>query len=132
MGNAVVDATYSCPASSNDAPYQLHASVDAHNPTSSAITIRSVTAVLKLEAVKGEWIEKVGDTYEAGNATFTPGSVAAGANTTIMVTIASACTSGKSTTAASSYGDYLVTLHITTSAGAFTMTSTNRHRLLAT
>jgi hypothetical protein len=132
LGNAVVDATYACPSGSDNAPYQLHAKLDAHNPTSTAVTIRSVTARLKLQAIKGPWLEKVGDTFDAGSATFAPDSVAAGANSSITVTIASACTSDKSIIAPISYGEYLVTLHITTSSGAYTLSSTNRHRLVAT
>ncbi|MGH7765011.1 MAG: hypothetical protein ACREOM_11430 [Candidatus Dormibacteraceae bacterium] len=132
VGRALVDDTaYTCPTGSNNAPYQLHVSIDAHNPTSSAVTIQSVTASMKLEAVKGGWLEKVGDTYNAGSATFTPAGVAAGATTTIKVTISSACTSGKTATAAPSYGEYRVTLHLTASSGSYATTTANRHRLTA-
>lgn len=132
LGNVVVDATFACPPGSDNTPYQLHASLDAHNPTSTAVTIRSVTVQLKLQAIKGPWLEKIGDTFDAGSATFAPDSVAAGASTSIKVTIASACTSDKSIIAPLSYGEYAVTLHITTSAGAYTLTSRNRHRIVAT
>ena len=132
LGNVVVDATFACPAGSDNAPYQLHASVDANNPTSRAVTITSVTAQLKLQATKGPWLQKIGDTYDAGSATFAPDSVAAGAKSSIKVTIASACTSDKSIIAPLSYGEYAVTLHITTSSGAYTVTSRNRHRIVAT
>jgi hypothetical protein len=132
LDNAVVDATFACPAGSNNTQYQLHANLDAHNPTSTAVTIRSVTAQLKLQAIKGPWLEKIGDTYEAGSATFAPDSVAAGASSSIKLTIASACTSDKSIIAPLSYGEYVVTLHFTTSSGAYTLTSRNLHRIVAT
>jgi hypothetical protein len=132
VGNATVeDTTYTCPAGSTNATYQLHARFEAHNPTSAAVTIRSVTATLKLGAVKGAWLEKVGDTYDAGTATFTPTSVGAGANATVKVTIASACTSAKTPAATSSYGEYQVTLHVTTSSGSFNTATGNRHRIVA-
>lgn len=132
LGNAVVDATFACPAGSNNTPYQLHASLDAHNPTSTPVTIRSVTAQLRLQAIKGPWLERIGDTYNAGSATFAPDSVAAGANSSIKLTIASACTSDKSIIAPLSYGEYVVTLYITTSSGPYTLTSRNLHRIVAT
>jgi hypothetical protein len=109
----------------------VHATVVLHNPTSSAVTIKSVTAEMTLEATQGTWQEKVGDTYSAGSATFTPASVAAGGDTTLQVTIPSACTNGRAGNAGKSYGDYQVTLRIATSAGTFTSTSKNLHRIVA-
>ena len=132
LDGETVDATFACPVGSDNAPYPLHASLEAHNPTPAAVTIQSVTATLKLQATKGAWLEKIGSTYDAGSATFTPASVPAGANATIKVTITSACTSDKSIIAPLSYGEYVVDLHVTTSSGSFTVTSKNRHRIVAT
>jgi hypothetical protein len=131
VSNAIADYIYTCPAGADNAPYPLHVSVDAHNPTSSAVAIRSVKVALKLDEVKGSWLEKVGDTYDAGSATFTPGSIAAGAAKSLLVTASSACTRAKSSATGPSYGEYLVTLHIETSAGSYTLVTTNRHRLVA-
>jgi hypothetical protein len=131
VGGAAVDATYSCPPGASNAAYNMHATVDLHNPTSSSVSIKSVTAEMTLQATQGTWAEKVGDKYDAGSATFTPASVAAGGNATLNVTIPSACTNGKAGSAGKSYGDYQVTLHIATSAGTFTSTSKNLHRIVA-
>ncbi len=132
LDNEIVDATFACPSGSNNAEYLLNARLDAHNPTSSTVTIESMTAQLKLQATKGPWLQKIGDTYDAGTATFAPETVRAGTSTTIKVNIASACTSDKSIVAPLSYGEYAVTLHVTTSSGSFTVTSRNTHRIVAT
>ncbi|HUZ86105.1 MAG TPA: hypothetical protein VNF26_04070 [Candidatus Baltobacterales bacterium] len=132
LDNETVDATFACPSGSNNTPYPLHASVDAHNPTSAPVTIQSVTAQLKLQAIKGPWLEKIGATYDAGSATFAPTSVPAGASASIKLTITSACTSDKSIIAPLSYGEYVVDLRVTTSSGTYTVTSKNRHRIVAT
>jgi|SRR5579864_1101229 len=131
VSNTSVDAIYSCPPGASDAAYDLHATADVHNTTSSTVTINSITAVLTLEASKGAWQEKIGDSYNAGSAKFTPATVAAGATTTVQVTIASACTNSKAGNGGKDYGDYAVTLHIATSAGTFSDTSKNMHRILA-
>ncbi len=132
LDNETVDATFACPPGSNNTQYPLNASLDAHNPTSKVVTIETMTAQLKLQATKGPWLEKIGDTYDAGTATFSPETVRAGANASVKVTIASACTSDKSIIAPLSFGEYAVTLHVTTSSGNFTVTSKNRHRIVAT
>jgi hypothetical protein len=56
--------------------------------------------------------------------------VAAGAGTTLTVTIPSACTARK-TGGQLSYADYSVTLTFVTSAGTFKIESRNRHRIVA-
>lgn len=130
VSDAAVDATHSCPAGATDAAYTVHATADLHNPTSSTITVTSVSADMTLEAVKGTWQEKVGSTYDAGRVTFTPASVPAGRSATLNVTIPSTCTNGKAT-GGNAYGDYQVTLHVATSAGAIVVTPKNLHRILA-
>lgn len=131
LGDAVAESAHLCAAGARNAPYPLRMSVAAHNPTSSAVVIKSVTASLKLEAEKGPWLEKIGDVYDAGAATFTPSSIAAGSDRSLEVTVTSACTGAQSLGAAAAYGDYLVTLRVETSAGIFTVSSRNRHRIVA-
>ncbi|MFI5284005.1 MAG: hypothetical protein ACHQ0J_12890, partial [Candidatus Dormibacterales bacterium] len=83
--------------------------------------------VLTLVAVKGGWIERVGDTYDAGLVKFAPDIAAAGADTTLAITIPSACTNGKISLA--SYGDYRVVLTVTTAIGVYSVAAKNRHRI---
>ena len=130
LTGASVDPTYTCPVGADNAPYDLHASVDVHNGTSSTVTIKSIAAELTLEAITGLWLEKVGDKYEAGSLSFAPASVASGSNATLRVTIPSACTNSKATNSASA-GDYRVTIHLVTSAGTYSISSKNRHLLVA-
>jgi hypothetical protein len=130
LTSASVDQSYQCPVGANNSPYDVHATVDAHNGTSKSVTISSVTADIMLEAVNGPWLEKVGDKYQANNVTVAPASVAPGANASLKVTIPSACTNGKATGGAS-YGDYRVTLHFATSTGNLSISSKGLHRLVA-
>ena len=131
LTGASVDPTYFCPGGAKDAPYDLHATISAHNGTGSAVTIRSVTAEMTLAAVKGDWLEKAGSRYEASSVTFTPATVAPGSTAALKVTIPSACTSDKYGGTTSSYGDYQVTMHVTTSVGAFTIAAANQHEIIA-
>jgi hypothetical protein len=125
----MVDPSYSCPPGSANAAYQIHATIDARNPTSGAVTIKTVSAVLTLTAISGSWLEHIGDKYNAGAATFAPTSVGAGSNATIDLTIPSACTNGKAPNQPVSYGEYSVAVVATTSAGTFRVTAKNRHRI---
>jgi hypothetical protein len=134
LSNATVDTTHSCPPGASNKPYDLHATLDVYNSTSSKVIIEAVTADVTLKAVRGNWLEKVGDVYDAGSAAFGPGIIDAGSRATVRVTISSACTSGPASKVASSvtsYGDYVVTLHLVTTAGSFTISSRNRHRIAA-
>ena len=127
--SASVDPLYSCPGGSNNAPYDLHATVDVRNGTSKAVTIDSVGAQLKLVAVQGPWLERPGDLYDAGAATFAPTGVPAGASDAVMVTIHSFCTSNSA--AGTSHGDYTVTMKLVTSAGSYSITAKNQHEIRA-
>lgn len=129
VSNASVDPSYTCPAGANNVHYDLRGTIDAHNGTSKAVTITTVDATMTLAAVKGVWLQKVGDKYDAGNVTFTPNSVGAGANTTLVVTVPSACT-GRSPNTPAASGDYAVTFTLTTSAGTFKLDSRDKHRIL--
>jgi hypothetical protein len=131
LGSASVDATYWCPGNANNAPYDVHATVAVHNGTSSAVAITSVTAQMALVDVSGTWLEKTGDAYDAGAATFTPTSVKTGSNATLKVKFQSACTSPPYGSGPASYGDYRITLRVITSAGSHSIAAANLHRILA-
>jgi hypothetical protein len=128
LTGATVEPAYTCPAGAHDAAYDLHVTVDAHNGTAKTVTIESATAEMVLTAVKGSWLEKVGDRYDADKISVTPVSLTALSTATLIVAIPSACTSGK--TVASS-GTYTVTVRLVTSAGKYSITAGNTHVLRA-
>ena len=136
LTGASVDPVYMCPSGASNATYQLHGTITARNSTSHSVTIRSVNAEMRLKAVKGSWLEKVGDRYDAGSVNFEPTSVGAGATTPLIITIPSACTSGTygttgSSSGGTSSGEYEVTMHVSTSSGAYSITARNLHEILA-
>lgn len=131
LTRASVDPTHWCPGGAKNAPYDLHATIDARNGTSSAVTIESITAEMRLTAVKGNWLEKVGDRYDAGSVKFEPSNVGAGSSASVKVTIQSACTSGAYGSTTSSFGEYEVTMHVTTSSGMYSISAGNKHEILA-
>jgi len=131
LTSASVDAQYWCPGGANNAPYDLHATIAVHNGTSSTVNIKSIAAEMTLTAVKGGWLEKVGDRYNAEAVKFEPSSVAAGSSATIKVTIPSACTSGSPGSSPSSSGEYRVTMRVTTSTGVHAISASNQHQILA-
>lgn len=131
LNSASVDSAYTCPVGTANAPYSLQAKIDVRNDTSSSVTIKSVAAVLTLAAVKGGWLEHVGDKYDASGVTYSPDVVGAGSSASLKVTIPSACTNGKTPSAGSSYGEYAVDLTVVTSSGTHTIASKNRHRIIA-
>ncbi len=129
--SARTDPAYWCPGNANNAPYDVHATVDAHNGTASPVTIESATASMTLQDVSSTWLEKAGEVYDAGAATFTPATIAPRSSAKLSVTIHSACTSPAYGSSNSSYGDYRVTMRFTTSAGAYSISAANLHRILA-
>ena len=131
VSGVAVDPVYSCPGGANNAPYDLHGVIYARNGTGKAVTIDSVTAAMKLIAVQGPWLEKPGDRYDAGVATFSPSSVAASSTSTVSVTIGSACTSGTYGSGSPSHGDYAVMIKLVTSAGTYSVTAENQHQIRA-
>ena len=131
LSNASADSGYSCPRGSHNAYYDINASIDSHNGTSSSVAIKSVTAVLTLAAVHGDWLQQVGSKYNASQVSYWPPKVAAGADTTLNLTIPSSCTNGSSAGAAASYGEYSIALTVTTSAGTSRVDTKNRHRITA-
>jgi hypothetical protein len=131
LNSASVDTTYTCPTGADNTPYELHATIDLRNGTSKGVTIKSVAAAMTLSAVKGTWLEHVGDKYEASGVTFAPAAVGAGSSAALKVTIPSACTNGNAPMSGASYGDYSVELVVTASSGTYTIESKNRHRIVA-
>lgn len=131
LSHASVDPSYSCPRGSNNVYYDIHASVDAHNGTSSSVAIADVTAVMTLASVSGAWLQQVGSKYDAGKVSFGPQRVGAGTDTRLALTIPSSCTNGSPAGATASYGDYSLTLTVISSAGTFKVDTENRHRITA-
>lgn len=131
MSGARVDAAHWCPGGSVDAKYDVHVTIQARNTTSKEVTIQSATADMVLAAVTGKWLEPVGDRYDAGTVAVSPSTVAANSSAKLDVTIPSTCTSGRYGSTESSSGSYTVTVHLATSAGAFTIAAANRHEILA-
>lgn len=127
---ASVDSAYTCPFGANDAPYDLHGIVDVRNGTSSTVTVKSVSAVMTLAAVHGNWLERAGSTYEVGAVTFTPTTVSAGSSTSLKLNIPSFCTNGKAPGTGTSYGEYSVALTITASTGTYKVVAGNHHRII--
>jgi hypothetical protein len=131
LNSASVDSSYTCPTGVDNAAYELHATIDLRNGTSNRVTIQSVAASMTLSAVKGSWLERVGDKYEASGITFSPAAISAGSSASLKVTIPSACTNGEAPAAGTSYGDYSVALVVTASSRTYTIQSKNHHRLVA-
>src|SRR5689334_15998997 len=131
LDSASVDPTYYCPGGANNTPYDLHATVKVHNSTGKAVTINAATAQMTVASIKGPWVEKVGERYHTDGVKFTPSTIAAGGNSSVRLTIPSACTSGRYGTGTSSSAEYDVTVHLTTSAGTFAITAANRHQIVA-
>lgn len=131
LTSASGDSGYWCPGGANNAPYDVHVNVAVRNGTSSAVTITAVSAVMTLVDTGGKWLEKAGDSFDAGNATFAPATVTSGSTATVKVKFQSACTSPAYGGGSSSYGDYRITLKVTTSAGSYSISTGNLHRILA-
>ena len=131
LNGASVETTYTCPPGAANAPYFLIATIDVHNGTSSSVTIKSVAAVMTLAAVKGSWLEPIGNKYDASGVTFAPRTVGANSSASLKVVVPSACTNGKTPSAGTNYGEYSVALTVATSSGTHTIESQNRHRIVA-
>jgi hypothetical protein len=131
LSNANADLNHACASAVNNAPYDLHVTVEMHNGRSSSVSITGVSAVMTLSAVHGGWLQAVGYQYEAQNLAFTPASVSSGASSTLKVTVPSACTNRSPNGGPVSYADYSVALTVITSAGTFKIASQNKHRIIA-
>ncbi|HKB32838.1 MAG TPA: hypothetical protein VKF16_03135 [Candidatus Dormibacteraeota bacterium] len=131
LTSASVDESYVCPTSASELAYTIHATIDVRNGTSSSVTIRSVAVVMTLAAVKGGWLEHVGDKYAAAGVSVSPETVSAGSSASLNLSIPSTCTNGKIPSSGSSYGEYSVAFTVVTSSGTHTISSQNRHRIVA-
>ena len=127
LSNAHVDAEYKCPFPSNEAPYQVHGSIDADNSTTGAVTIKSMSEQDELVATAGEWNGP--KTAKAGGpiTNFSPKSMASGATSTIKFSIGFTCTNSGPTV--TTYGDFTFKFTVVTSAGTYKIDAGNRHRL---
>ena len=130
LSKAAVDPNHPCASGSNNAAYDVHATVTAHNSTQSAVSISAVSAVMTLAAVRSGWLEPVGSKYTPDKIVVTPDRIGAGSTATLNLTFSSACTNLAKTTGSVSYGDYVVSFRFVTSAGTFTINSGNRHRIV--
>ncbi|HXN79194.1 MAG TPA: hypothetical protein VN965_10515, partial [Candidatus Dormibacteraeota bacterium] len=72
LNSASVDQSFVCPTSANDLSYTIHATIDVRNGTSNSVTIRSIAVVMTLASVKGGWLERVGQKYDASGVTVSP------------------------------------------------------------
>jgi hypothetical protein len=131
LSNAKADLNHACASAVNNAPYDLHVTVEMHNGKSSSVSITGVSAVMTLSAVHGGWLQPVGYQYEAQNLAFTPDHVGAGSTATLKVTVPSACTNQSPNGGPVSYADYSVALTVITTAGTFKIGSINKHRIIA-
>ena len=131
LTGATVDGTYTCAVGSANAAYDVQVKIAADNPTSSAVAVNSVGAVMVVADVHGQWQQPVGTKYDAGDLQFSPHSVSANGKATLTATIHSGCTNGKHSGTNDNYADYSVELTVKTSAGTFHLTSSNKHRIVA-
>ena len=131
LTGATVDGTYTCAVGSANSAYDVHVKIASDNPTSSAVAIDSVDAVMVVADVHGQWQQGVGTKYEAGDLQFSPHSVGANGKATLTATIRSACTNLQHPGTNDDYADYSVQLTVKTSAGTFHLTSSNKHRIIA-
>ncbi len=127
LSNAKVDATYKCPYPATDAPYKVHASIDADNSTTNAVTIKTMSEDNALVSTAGQWS---GPKTGKGNGPitdFSPKSIASGDKSTIHFTVGFVCTnSGPNVT---TYGDFTFKFTLVTSAGTYKIDAGNHHRL---
>jgi len=127
LSNARVDAEYKCPYPSNQAPYDVHGSIDADNSTTSIVTIKSMSEQDELVSTAGDWNGPKTAKASGPVSTFSPKSVASGASSTIKFTIGFNCTD--SGPAVTTYGEFSFKFTLVTSAGTYKIDAGNRHRL---
>jgi hypothetical protein len=127
LSNAHVDAQYNCPFPSDNHPYDVHASVDASNTLSSTVTIKSLKEEDVLVNTVGDWNGTKGVKASGVITNYSPKSIGSGDNATIKFTIPFVCTSsGPSVT---TYGEFSFKFTFVTSAGTYSIDSSNHHRL---
>ena len=131
LSNARTDPDHACASAVNNAPYDLHVTVEMHNGRSTSVSITGVSAVMTLSAVHGGWLQEVGYQYGTQNLVFAPARVGGGSSATLDVKVPSACTNQSPNGGPVSYADYSVNLTVVTSAGTFKIGSQNKHRIIA-
>ena len=126
LSNAVVDSSYSCPNPSQNAPYDVHASIQAQNSLSNSVSIKSISETWTNVLVHGNWSGAKGDHGTTDIKAYSPKSVTSGGNATIKFVIPFQCTN--SGAGSDTYGDFSFKFTVKTSSGSYTISS-NNHRL---
>jgi hypothetical protein len=127
LSNAHVDSQYNCPFPADHKPYEVHATIDAGNTLSNAVTIKEIDESDQLVSTVGDWAGPKTATGKSTITTFQPKSIASGGSSTIKFSVGFECTNSGPTV--STYGDFSFKFAVKTSAGTFTITAGNHHRL---
>lgn len=131
LSNATTELAHACPSAVNNAPYDLHVTVEMRNGRSSSVSIKGVSALMTLTAIHGGWLQQVGYQYGREHLVFAPDQVAAGAGSTLKVIVPSSCTNQSPHGGPVSWADYSVVLTVITSAGTFKIETQKKHRIIA-
>ena len=126
LGNAHVDSGYSCPNPSENAPYDVHTTIQAQNSLSSSVSIKSISVTWTNVAVHGNWSGTKGDHGTTEVKDYSPKNVGAGGNATIKFVIPFQCTNTGA--GSDTYGDFSFKFTVKTNSGNYTISS-NTHRL---
>lgn len=126
LSNAHVDSSYSCPNPSENAPYDVHATIQAQNTLSNSVSIKSISETWTNVLVHGNWSGTKGDHGTTDIKDYSPKSVGSGGNATIKFVIPFQCTN--SGAGSDTYGDFSFKFTVKTSSGNYTISS-NNHRL---
>ena len=126
LSSAHVDSSYSCPNPSENAPYDVHATIQAQNSLSNSVSIKSISETWTNVLVHGNWSGTKGDHGTTDIKDYSPKTVGSGGNATIKFVIAFQCTNSGAGSA--TYGDFSFKFTIKTSSGNYSITS-NNHRL---
>jgi hypothetical protein len=130
LSNASVDSSFNCPNPADNFPYDVHGTMNAHNSTTSTVTIRSMSEQNVTVNTVGSWTGPRGEKGGGPITTFSPKSVASGATATIHFSIPFRCTNSGPTV--TTYGEFTFKFHVVTSAGSYSLDGSNRHRLVIT
>jgi len=127
VSNAHVDSNYNCPYPSENRPYDVHATIDASNTLSNTVTIKSIAENDELVNTVGAWEGPKTAKGSGAIKDYSPKSVGSGSNATIKFSVPFQCTNtGPSAT---TYGEFTFKFTLTTSAGTYTISAGDRHRL---
>ena len=126
LSHAYVDAKYSCPYPANDLPYDVHATIDAKNSSSSAVQLKSIQETWTNVGSSGDWSGTEGAHGTDSITKFSPKTIGAGGVTTIKFVIPFTCTNAGGSN--DTWGDFSFKFVVKTSAGDYTI-NPNNHRL---